>query len=177
MLSSLLSETEIKMGMNNQKRVTVNPAITFYGGGGDSANYTGESLYSCVIDHFDQQKIWERYLGTKEGVSAGINVAEADYLHGNDIQILVIYNHVNDARGFDNGVDHAEQGIILAEALNIPDNVALFVDIESDYPVDSAFLEGWYEILSTSSYTPAFSIKKANSPKRTMRWEKIYKRI
>ncbi|WP_010650371.1 glycoside hydrolase domain-containing protein [Oceanobacillus massiliensis] len=123
--------------------------------GVDSASYTDDTLYACVQDNFGQPKVWGRYLGNKEGVSAGMDTDEIRFLHDNDIQILVIYNHMNDVTGFENGEDHAEQAITLAEDLNIPDGVAIFADIEPDYPVDSEFMKGWYETLSASVYAPA----------------------
>src|SRR5690625_2658730 len=87
--------------------------------GVDSASYIEESLYQCVVDNFGQPEIWGRYLETIEGVSAGLDADEVSYLHENDIQILVIYNHFSDARGYDHGVNQAEQAISFAEDLDI----------------------------------------------------------
>ncbi|SES65476.1 protein of unknown function [Oceanobacillus limi] len=123
--------------------------------GVDSASYTDEDMYSCVIDNFGEPEVWGRYLGDREGVSAGLDSDEVDYLHENDIQILVIYNHVNDATGYDHGVDHGEQAIEYANNLEVPEGVGLFVDIEPDYPVDAAFMEGWYDRVNDSEYEPA----------------------
>ncbi|PAV29671.1 hypothetical protein CIL05_09870 [Virgibacillus profundi] len=122
--------------------------------GVDSASYTDENLFQCVIDNFGQPEVWGRYLGDREGISAGLDTDEVNYLHENDIQILVIYNHVNDATGYDHGVEHANQAIAYAEDLGIPEGVAIFGDIEPDYPVDSAFMEGWHDTLSDSFYQP-----------------------
>ncbi|WP_231514785.1 glycoside hydrolase domain-containing protein [Oceanobacillus salinisoli] len=123
--------------------------------GVDSASYTNENVYSCVVDNFGEPEVWGRYLGDREGVSAGMDSEEVNYLHENDIPILVIYNHVNEAVGYDHGVDHGNQAISMAEELGIPEGVVLFVDIEPEYPVDSAFMEGWYDTLTDSSYYPA----------------------
>lgn len=122
--------------------------------GVDSATYTDEEFLGCVVDNFGQPTIWGRYLGDKEGVSAGLDSSEVSLLHDNDIKILVIYNHVEDARGKDNGVAHAEEAIAMANELEIPKGVAIFVDIEPDYPIDAAFLEGWYTTLKDSDYEP-----------------------
>ncbi|MFS0671776.1 glycoside hydrolase domain-containing protein [Ornithinibacillus sp. 179-J 7C1 HS] len=122
--------------------------------GVDSATYTDEEFLGCVVDNFGKPVVWGRYLGEKEGVSEGIDKAEIQLLHDNDIQILVIYNHVEDARGYDNGVNHAEEAIAMAEELEIPEDVAIFVDIEPDYPVDAAFMEGWYQTMVDSNYEP-----------------------
>lgn len=122
--------------------------------GVDSASYTVEELFQCVVDQYGKPEVWGRYLGDREGVSFGLDAAEIDFLHENNIQILVIYNHVNDARGYEEGVSHANQAIQLAENVEVPEGVAIFADIEPDYPVDHAFIEGWYDTLIASGYTP-----------------------
>ncbi|MEN2466132.1 glycoside hydrolase domain-containing protein [Ornithinibacillus sp. FSL M8-0202] len=122
--------------------------------GVDSATYTDDDFYACVVDNFGEPVVWGRYLGEKEGVSEGLDADEVQLLHDNDIQILVIYNHVEDARGYDNGVSHAEEAIAMAQEMEIPEGVAIFVDIEPEYPVDAAFMEGWYEIMADSNYEP-----------------------
>ncbi|WP_042149556.1 glycoside hydrolase domain-containing protein [Paucisalibacillus sp. EB02] len=122
--------------------------------GVDSASYTDEEFLGCVVDNYGKPVIWGRYLGEKEGVSAGLDSDEVKLLHDNDIKILVIYNHVEDARGHDNGVEHAKQAISMAEDLEIPEGVAIFVDIEPEYPVDAAFIEGWYTTITDSNYEP-----------------------
>lgn len=120
--------------------------------GVDSASYTDESLYQCVHDNFGQPEVWGRYLGDKEGVSAGLDTDEVNYLQENDIRILVIYNHFTEATGYDHGVEEAKQAIANAEDLEIPEDVAIFGDIEPDYPVDADFMEGWIETLADSVY-------------------------
>ncbi|GGA80796.1 glycoside hydrolase domain-containing protein [Ornithinibacillus halotolerans] len=122
--------------------------------GVDSATYTDEDFLGCVVDNYGQPAIWGRYLGDKEDVSFGLDKEEVELLHDNDIKILVIYNHVEDARGYDNGVAHAEEAIAMASDLGIPEGVAIFVDIEPDYPVDAEFMEGWYDAMSDSDYEP-----------------------
>ncbi|WP_010095526.1 glycoside hydrolase domain-containing protein [Ornithinibacillus scapharcae] len=122
--------------------------------GVDSATYTDEEFFGCVVDNFGQPSVWGRYLGDKEGVSAGLDSTEVKLLHDNGIKILVIYNHVEDARGHDNGIAHAEEAIGMAKELEIPKGVAIFVDIEPEYPIDAAFLEGWYSTIKESDFEP-----------------------
>ncbi|MCF3944303.1 glycoside hydrolase domain-containing protein [Oceanobacillus alkalisoli] len=122
--------------------------------GVDSASYTDENLFQCVMENFGKPEVWGRYLEDREGISFGLDTAEIDYLHQHDIRILVIYNHVNDARGFENGTEHAEQAIQFAENAGVPEGVAIFGDIEPDYPVDYAFINGWYNTLTNSEYAP-----------------------
>ncbi|RKQ34030.1 DUF1906 domain-containing protein [Oceanobacillus halophilus] len=123
--------------------------------GVDSASYTDEEHYSCIVDNFGEPSVFGRYIGENEGVSIGLDREEVNFLHDNDISILVIYNHVNDAVGNEQGVEHAEQAIAMAEDLSIPEDIALFVDIEPEYPIDSSFLQAWYETVNESNYYPA----------------------
>lgn len=80
---------------------------------------------------------------------------EIKLLHDQDIHVLVIFNHFTEPVGYDNGVAEAKEAIKYAKELNIPEGVAIFGDIEPDYPVDSAFIEGWFDELSSSEYEPA----------------------
>ncbi|MGM8366781.1 glycoside hydrolase domain-containing protein [Virgibacillus sp. W0181] len=123
--------------------------------GVDSASYTDEALYQCVEDNFGQPAIWGRYLGDKENVSKGLDQQEVELLHNKDVEILVIYNHFTDATGYEKGVKEAEQAIQFAADLDIPEGVAIFADIEPSYPVDTAFMEGWYDTVTDSNYEPA----------------------
>lgn len=149
--------------VDNNKSDTDDSKTTIWGV--DSASYTDESLYQCVVDNFGQPKIWGRYLGDIEGVSAGLDTEEVNYLHENDIRILVIYNHFSDATGYDHGIEQAKQAISFAEDLDIPEGVAIFGDIEPDYPVDSEFIEGWFDTLSDSAYEPAlYGVFNEDSP-------------
>ena len=120
--------------------------------GMDSASATDENLYSCAKESFGDPKIWGRYLGDKDDVSIGLDNDEVEFLHEKDVKILVIYNHFEDAAGYEHGVSEAEEAISFAEDLNIPEDVSIFGDIEPNYPVDSAFLDGWYETLANSKY-------------------------
>ncbi|WP_164669868.1 glycoside hydrolase domain-containing protein [Virgibacillus doumboii] len=152
--------------------------------GVDSASYTTQDLYKCVKNNYGKPKVWGRYLGTKGDVSKGLDKEEVQLLHENNVRILVIYNHFTDATGYDHGVKEAEQAIEYAKELGIPDGVAIFGDIEPSFPVTSAFMEGWYDALSSSSYKPGIygvfdegsSIMKAynamskNAQKNTIVW-------
>lgn len=122
--------------------------------GVDSASLTTSDLLSCVRENFGSPKVWGRYLSEKEGVSAGITPQEAELLQRNDIKLLVIWNRFNEATGLENGQSEANAAVQLAKELGIPEGVAIFADIEPDYPVDSAFIEGWYQAMEESPYHP-----------------------
>lgn len=121
--------------------------------GVDSASLTTEEMISCVRENFGSPKVWGRYLGEKDGVSAGMTAEEVKLLHENDIKVLVIWNHFTDATGYENGKKEAEEAIKKAEELGIPEGVAIFADIEPSYPVDSEFIKGWSEVMANSSYS------------------------
>src|SRR5699024_5399951 len=108
-----------------------------------SVSATAENLYSCAKESFGDSKIWGRYLGDIDDVSIGLDSDEVEFMHEKVVKILVIYNHVENATGYEHGVSEAEVAISYAEELNIPEDVAIFGDIEPNYPVDSAFLDGW----------------------------------
>ncbi|MBN8201319.1 glycoside hydrolase domain-containing protein [Bacillus sp. NTK034] len=122
--------------------------------GVDSASLTTSDLLSCVRENFGSPKVWGRYLGEKEGVSAGITPQEAKLLQDNNIKLLVIWNRFNDATGLENGQSEAKAAVQLAQELGIPEGVAIFADIEPNYPVDSSFIEGWYQAMEESPYHP-----------------------
>ncbi|MGO4888049.1 glycoside hydrolase domain-containing protein [Anaerobacillus sp. MEB173] len=118
----------------------------------DSASLTTDEFYRCVVDNFGEPQIWGRYMVDKEGVSYGLTDEEITLLHNNNIMILPIYNHFEDATTYKNGVAQAEQAIQFAKEYGIPEGVALFADIEPMYPVDTAFIQGWHDTIMASSY-------------------------
>lgn len=122
--------------------------------GVDSASKTTEEMLACVRDNFGNPKVWGRYLGDNEDVSTGITKEEVELLHSNDIQLLLIWNHFNDATGYENGKEEAKKAIEQAEKDGVPKGIAIFADIEPNYPVDSEFIRGWYDELSQSKYKP-----------------------
>lgn len=122
--------------------------------GVDSASLTTSEMLACVKENFGTPEVWGRYLGEKNGVSAGITSDEIKLLHDQEIKILVIWNHFTDATGSENGKQQAEEAIQQAQELGIPEGVAIFADIEPNYPVDSEFIRGWYEAMNESEYIP-----------------------
>jgi hypothetical protein len=122
--------------------------------GVDSANLTTKDLLACVTDNFGSPDIWGRYLGDKEGISKGVTSDEIELLHSNEIKILLIWNHFEDARGYENGQKQAQDAIQMAKDLGVPEGVAIFADIEPSYPVDSEFIRGWFETMNKSAYPP-----------------------
>ncbi|WP_312092096.1 glycoside hydrolase domain-containing protein [Niallia sp.] len=140
---------------NSSDEKTENNSETSYLWGIDSASETTEDFYACVRENFGDPKIVARYLGTNDGVSHGLTTEQMELIHSKKADVLLIYNGFTDATGYDNGVNEAKKAITLANDLGAPDGVAIFGDIEPNYPVDAGFIEGWYDEISKSSYEPA----------------------
>lgn len=122
--------------------------------GVDSAEAAQDELYECVSENFGTPDVFGRYIGDREDISVGLTEDEVSFLHEKEVDILLIYNHVTDATTEDAGAKHAEKAIELAQELDVPNDVALFVDIEPDFDVDADFIQGWYETIEASDYEP-----------------------
>ncbi|MCK0472322.1 glycoside hydrolase domain-containing protein [Halalkalibacter sp. APA_J-10(15)] len=120
--------------------------------GVDSASLTTEDMLSCVRENFGDPKVWARYLGDKDGVSYGLTHEEVEFLHENDIDIMVIWNHFTDATGYEKGQSEATAAIEMAREFDIPEGVAIFANVEPIYPIDADFLLGWYDVMEESEY-------------------------
>lgn len=120
--------------------------------GVDSALPADNNTRQCVQKSLGEPSVWGRYLGDIKNVSQGLDKDEVKALHKSNIHILLIYNHFSEAVGYDHGVQEAEKAISYADDLNAPDDVAIFGDVEPKFPVDSDFIEGWYDTLSASNY-------------------------
>ncbi|MFS0823091.1 glycoside hydrolase domain-containing protein [Bacillus sp. 1P02SD] len=118
----------------------------------DSASETTKDFYACVKENFGDPVVFGRYLGARDGISVGLTAEQVKIIHGEGDFILPIYNHFNDATGYDNGVAHAKEALKLARDIGIPEGVAIFADIEPDYPVDSEFIKGWFDTIVGSNY-------------------------
>ncbi|WP_157800995.1 glycoside hydrolase domain-containing protein [Bacillus solitudinis] len=129
--------------------------IKIFFGGVDSASRTTSELLSCVQKEFGDPAVWGRYLENKEGVSFGLTPDEVQLLHEKGISFLVIYNHFTEGTTYDKGVAEAELALQYAKEINVPEGVALFANVEPEYPIDAEFILGWYDTISPSQYKPA----------------------
>ncbi|MDR4888579.1 DUF1906 domain-containing protein [Fredinandcohnia sp. QZ13] len=118
----------------------------------DSASETTQDFYACVKENFGDPVVFGRYIGGRDGISVGLTAEQVKTIHAEGDFILPIYNHFNDATGYDNGVAHAKEALKLAGEIGVPEGVAIFADIEPDYPVDSEFIKGWFDTIVGSKY-------------------------
>lgn len=138
--------------------------------GVDTASKVNNSFYQCVNDNYGKPEILGRYMKDKKGVSKGLTQKEISFIHDHDGKILLIYNHFSNATGKKNGKSAAKQATSFANDLDAPKGVALFADIEPNYPVDADFIQAWTKKLNGSKFEPGiygeFS-KKSDSKLRT----------
>ena len=137
---------------NNNDKAKPSDELPEFVWGIDSASETTKDFYACVKENFGDPVVFGRYLGEREGISVGLTAEQVEIIHAEGDFILPIYNHFNEATGYDNGVAHAKEAIKLAGDISIPEGVAIFADIEPTYPVDSEFIKGWFETIDGSSY-------------------------
>lgn len=122
----------------------------------DTAAGIDQAAYTCITSNYGTPAYAGRYLTTTPGVSKGLTQAEIDYLHSQNIKILPIYNGFTNATGYQNGQQAAQNAIAAAKQLGVPAGVALFADIETQYPVDAAWLEAWITTVENASYRTGF---------------------
>nr|WP_275899499.1 glycoside hydrolase domain-containing protein [Bacillus piscicola] len=120
--------------------------------GVDTASIADKSLVECVEKNYGNPKVWGRYLGTKDGVSRGITMPEIERLREDGDHVLLIWNHFENATGFEKGQQVAQEAIKMADEFGVPQGTAIFADVEPTYPVDAAFLQGWYAGFQESRY-------------------------
>lgn len=120
--------------------------------GVDSASEVTNQLFKCVDKNYGKPEIWGRYTKTNKGVSTGITAEEVKLLHKNKISVLLIYNHFDNATTKKAGESEAKTAIQFAKDIKAPKGTVIFADIEPKYPVDSAFIKGWYNIIKQSDY-------------------------
>lgn len=122
--------------------------------GVDTASEIDQAFMQCVVDNYGKPVVFGRYLETKEGVSSGLTEEEVALLHEQGVKIIPIYNHFINATTYESGVAEANMAIAFAQKIGIPDGIAIFADIEPNYPVDEGFIRGWVDTMLGSAYKP-----------------------
>lgn len=112
---------------------------------------TGQSLFDYVTSLAGQKPtFWGRYIG-----DYAITPDEVKFLHANGCAILLVYNWTNAfmvSQGYQAGVNQAHLAINQAQALAVPQNVVIAIDIEASWPVNPNFIGGWSDTMRASNY-------------------------
>ncbi|MEH7234919.1 glycoside hydrolase domain-containing protein [Bacillus sp. JJ1562] len=122
--------------------------------GVDSAATVDEELYTSVKSKLGNPKFWGRYLSEVPNVSQGLTKVEISFLRNRGIKVLPIYYVFSDETGYEKGQLAARNAVFNARRLGIPNNVALFANIERFFAVDEAWIRGWVETISPTGYRP-----------------------
>ncbi len=122
--------------------------------GVDSAAAVTEELYSCVKTNYGTPRFWGRYLSEVPNVSEGLTREEITFIRNKGMKVLPIYNVFTEALGYANGQLTARNAVFNARRLGIPDNTALFANVERFFEVDEAWIRGWVESLYPTGYRP-----------------------
>ncbi|WP_407936252.1 glycoside hydrolase family 25 domain-containing protein [Litchfieldia alkalitelluris] len=70
------------------------------------------------------------------------------------MKILPIYNVFHEAIGYDNGQLKGRNTVFNARRLGIPNNTALFANLEGISEIDEAWIMGWVASLFPAGYHP-----------------------
>lgn len=126
--------------------------MEFYEWGVDSAEIVTEDLLQCVLDNFGFPKFWGRYLVRVPGISEGLTEDEISFIHSKGVKILPIYNSFQEAIGYRQGIETANDAVFYARELGIPNGVPLFANVERFFQIDAEWIHGWTEALLVSGY-------------------------
>lgn len=85
--------------------------------------------------------------------SSKISSAEAQYIHGQGLSILLIDDP---NRAFTGGAVDAQQALSQAHALAVPQGVAIFRDVEVSDPISSTYITAYVAAFAGSGYIPGF---------------------
>ncbi|MCH1623965.1 glycoside hydrolase domain-containing protein [Ferdinandcohnia quinoae] len=128
--------------------------------GVDSAAVVNEDLYTCVKNNFGNPRFWGRYLTAIPNVSEGLTKEEIAFIRNKGIKVLPIYNVFSEAIGYSRGQIAARNAVFNARRLGIPNNTAIFANVEHFFEVDEGWLRGWVE----SMYPTGFRSGIYNDP-------------
>ena len=122
--------------------------------GVDSAAIVNDELFNCVKSNFGSPRYWGRYLTDVPNVSEGLTKEEIAFIRNKGMKVLPIYNVFSEAVGYSKGQIAARNAVYNARRLGIPNNIALFANVERFFDVDEAWIRGWVESLYPTGYRP-----------------------
>jgi glycoside hydrolase-like protein len=128
---------------------------------GDPGAATG--LYPSIASVLGAPDFWGRYLTNT--ICPALSATEIAAAHAKHMGILPIYNDYDcsNVQGYDAGTQYAAAAVAAAQSLGVPQSHGLAIDIEppgADCPgaanVDTGFIQGWYDGITSAHYLPIF---------------------
>ncbi|WP_156288742.1 glycoside hydrolase domain-containing protein [Oceanobacillus salinisoli] len=120
--------------------------------GVDSSTNVTPELLSCVENNYGRPVFWARYLTTVPNASEGLTTEEINFLRGENIKILPIYNDFREAVGYRQGAVASANATFHAARLGFPRGTYIFANVERFFNVDPAWIRGWVESMYNSGY-------------------------
>ena len=130
--------------------------------GVDSA-FRAYELLQNNLDQFEwvvRNKIYPNFYGRYLSGNNSLTKEEVQYLHKKGCKIALIYACENKKITEKNGMDMAQKVIEAALACGVPNNVAIFLEIDENEEITNTFMHGYAQVLLAEGYTPGF---KANT--------------
>ena len=130
--------------------------MQIYEWGVDSAENVTENLFQCVLRNLGYPVFWGRYMVMIPRVSEGLTKQEISFIQGKGVKLLLIYNSIQEAKGYNQGYEAASDAALRAQMLGAPQGVPLFANIERFFLIDDEWIQGWTEAIVKSGYRSGF---------------------
>jgi hypothetical protein len=118
----------------------------------DSAENVTENLFQCVLRNLGYPVFWGRYLIRVPRISEGLTKQEISFIQGKGMKLLLIYNSIQEAKGYGQGYAAANDAVLNAQNLEIPKGVPLFANVERFFQIDDEWINGLTDAIVTSGY-------------------------
>ena len=126
--------------------------MQIYEWGVDSAENVTENLLQCVVRNLGYPVFWGRYLVRVPRVSEGLTKQEISFIQSKGVKLLLIYNAIQETKGYGQGFAAANDAVLHAQDLEIPKGVPLFANVERFFQIDAEWIHGWTEAMVLSGY-------------------------
>lgn len=121
----------------------------------DTASTTSPAYLTELDQKLGTPQFVGRYLVYGGGMP--LQASEASFLHNSNVSILLVVSPANrNLTSASTAVSEANTAISAAEALGVPQGVALFRDVENYYTISSAYIQSWWKTISNAGYIPGF---------------------
>lgn len=111
---------------------------------------------------------WARYLGAgATDIADPLTTAEIEALLSEGMYLLPVYNNCTGnivSKGSAQGAEEAKKAIALADEIGVPDASYVALDLEHQWPLSAAFLEGWCDTMRQSRFAGSGMIYMQKEP-------------